>query len=473
MSIAIEKTKKTMKVDLNDTIFTSSILKSDIRNLEGIKVALQIHIYYLETIDVIKACLQNIIVSFDCYISTDSFEKKQIILDKLKDVVNGNLIIDVFKNKGRDVMPFLVQMRNHYQKYDYICHFHSKKTVNSLYGDGWRDYLYRNLFGNYKNVNSILTLFETETKIGIIYPYTYPIIKKQVEWGGNKFQTRRLMKKIGVSGRLKREAEFPAGNMFWVRSSAVKKMFDYPWSEDDFPEEKGQINKTVMHCIERIWNYVCYDAGYYEKKIFNSCCSNMKKKRLLICAITTGGKMDVQTCSEVYSSISPEVRYVEYTYMNDNEKVSCEKQSVLAWKNYILNNEDIIKEFEEVCLVSNVFCCKARDISYLNDYFYLRDRDVSYLNVSGRQIKCGMILFKRSVCKSQDFFECWRRLDHYKYQCLIEKISNTYGGIDIIVGENYSFYNSLEEYKGTQYYDFFQYILGNPFIDDEENGCGK
>jgi rhamnosyltransferase len=40
-------------------------------------------------------------------------------------------------------------------------------------------------------------------------------------------------------------------------------LFDHPWTYDDFPEEPLPIDGTVMHAIERIYSFVCQDAGYY------------------------------------------------------------------------------------------------------------------------------------------------------------------------------------------------------------------
>ena len=55
---------------------------------------------------------------------------------------------------------------------------------------------------------------------------------------------------------------FPAGNMFWARTSAVKDVFEIKYKDSDFPEERGQVDGTIMHAIERIWLFVAEENGY-------------------------------------------------------------------------------------------------------------------------------------------------------------------------------------------------------------------
>ena len=63
------------------------------------------------------------------------------------------------------------------------------------------------------------------------------------------------------------ELDFPAGNMFWARVLAIYQIFEINIF-DKFPKEKGQIDCTIMHGIERIWLYLVKLNGYYYKKIF-------------------------------------------------------------------------------------------------------------------------------------------------------------------------------------------------------------
>ena len=45
--------------------------------------------------------------------------------------------------------------------------------------------------------------------------------------------------------------DFPAGNMFWARTSAIFQIFEFNF-DIKFAKEKNQTNNTIMHGIERI-----------------------------------------------------------------------------------------------------------------------------------------------------------------------------------------------------------------------------
>jgi len=55
--------------------------------------------------------------------------------------------IKIIENKGRDILPFLIQMGEVIDKYKYLCHLHTKKTLNPNVGKSWRNYLLNNLLG--------------------------------------------------------------------------------------------------------------------------------------------------------------------------------------------------------------------------------------------------------------------------------------------------------------------------------------
>ena len=93
--------------------------------------------------------LNNISAKYDLYISTISEEKMVLIEKYLLNSNATNYEIKVFENKGRDVLPFLMQMKKKLKNYKYICHIHTKKSNHkSLLGENWRNYIYSNLFGS-------------------------------------------------------------------------------------------------------------------------------------------------------------------------------------------------------------------------------------------------------------------------------------------------------------------------------------
>ena len=249
-------------------------------------IAVQIHLFYPEVVDEIIDNLSMIPYKFDCYVSTDTKKKVLCIKEQFasRNLPNmDKLVVERFENRGRDVAPFLIQLEEVINDYDYICHLHSKKTSASEYGESWRKYLYRHLLGSQENIYKIIDMFETKSELGIVFPETYPVLNKQAEWGGNKGGCVRLMERLSLDYNLPDDIVFPVGNMFWARVKAVQNLFTTKISMEDFPEEQGQTNATLAHQIERIWVFVAQKNQFTYSKVFNNCMpasTILKRKRI-------------------------------------------------------------------------------------------------------------------------------------------------------------------------------------------------
>ena len=234
-------------------------------------IAIQAHIFYDDLINEIIAKINNIPVKFDLFISTDSLFKKNNIQSYIKKNSIANIInIKIIENKGRDVFPLLIQMKDVIKNYKYLCHIHTKKTIYTNIGNDWRKYLIENLLGNKKIISEILSDFEINEKLGFIFPENY--YKVLFQFGiqlnrKNKSIIIHLLKKYFHKFRIGKKFDFPAGNMFWARVNAIYQIF-YEEYENKLPIEKGQKDGTLMHGIERIWLYVVKLNGYYYTKIF-------------------------------------------------------------------------------------------------------------------------------------------------------------------------------------------------------------
>ena len=238
-------------------------------------IAIQIHVFYEDLLMEIINKLNLIDIKYDLYISTISKEKKEFIEKILLNSKANYYEIEIFQNKGRDVFPFLMQMKKKYKNYKYICHIHTKKSNHkSLLGENWRNYIYSNLFGNRNIVAEILFEFEQKEKLGFIYPETYYDIIKDVFLFNNinfalnkpnKKYINYIMNKLLRKFKIGEKLEFPAGNMFWAKIKAIYQIFNIKLQ---FPKELNQTNGTIMHGIERIWLYLVKLNGYYYKTIF-------------------------------------------------------------------------------------------------------------------------------------------------------------------------------------------------------------
>ena len=242
----------------------------DLSSLENkCKIAVQVHLFYEDLIEDIINKTNNIPVLFDLYITFTNSSLFRNIDNYIKHFSKSNnyelLLVD---NKGRDILPFIRQMKYNYKQYKYICHIHSKKSITSPHiGLLWRNYLFNNLLGNINIISQNINDFEQNAKLGFIFPETfYGIIKhffkltKQTEYWMN-FLSSKLFDQINIGKLL----EFPAGNMFWAKTKAIYQIFIYDLSKY-LPIEDEQTNDTIMHGIERIWLYLV-KYNYFKYKI--------------------------------------------------------------------------------------------------------------------------------------------------------------------------------------------------------------
>ena len=241
---------------------------------EKSKIAIQVHLFYEDLLEEIISKTNNIPCKFDLFISICSRRIKGNIKSYIKKYSKASHFeIKIVPNKGRDVLPLLIQMRNVIKNYKYFCHIHTKKSNHIDLGDEWRNYLYNNLLGNNEIISEILTEFENNEKLGFIFPEDYykilDLYGKEVN-DANIIYMNFILKKINSKYEVTQNYfDYPEGDMFWARVKAVYQLFNLN-IKNKFPKEDGQVNITLMHAIERIWLYIAKLNGYYYKKIFKN-----------------------------------------------------------------------------------------------------------------------------------------------------------------------------------------------------------
>lgn len=240
-------------------------------------IAVHIHVFYEDLIMEIINKINMIPFKYDLFISTTSKEKKRYIEKCLVNSTITKYEIKTFENRGRDILPFITQMKTKFKKYKYIGHFHTKKSVHKDFlGNNWRDYIYSNLLGSKEIISEIFFDFEKFEKLGFIFPEAYyDIIKNDNNFGKTNFflhlKNKNYMNFIlkSIFKRLKVEVGkkliFPVGNMFWSKMKSIYQIFK---TKFEYPKELNQTNETIMHAIERIWLYLVKLNGYYFKVIF-------------------------------------------------------------------------------------------------------------------------------------------------------------------------------------------------------------
>lgn len=236
------------------------------------RIAVQAHLYFLETMEELIGELNQIPFRFDCYVSTDTAQKKAKIERAFaKHGKAEHVFVSCFPNRGRDVAPFLLQMAPVIDRYDYILHIHGKKSTIEALGAAWRKYLLRNLLDHPNYVRGIIAAFENDERLGIVFPETFPLLNLEPVRPDEKAVCESLLERCGYASVHFTAPAYPAGDMFWARAKAVRKLFLVGLKAEDFPPEKGLITATLAHHIERIWVDLAANEGFGYLKTWNCC----------------------------------------------------------------------------------------------------------------------------------------------------------------------------------------------------------
>lgn len=242
---------------------TFCLTPSEFRPINA-KIAVIIHVYYVDIFEEICSYLKNIPIKFTLLISVSREEDKDTVAKQIEHLPFAqNAEIKVVENRGRDIAPMLIDFEQSIRNYDYVCHIHTKKSLRSG-GEQieWRQYLYDMLLGSKERVNAILSVLEADSSIGLIYPEVFDDAPYWgFTWLGNKGIASSILEKMDVRLDPDHYIDFPVGSMFWARREALEPLLDLGLRHEEFPEEHGQTDCTLHHTIERCFVLAAQSRG--------------------------------------------------------------------------------------------------------------------------------------------------------------------------------------------------------------------
>jgi FMN phosphatase YigB (HAD superfamily) len=253
-------------MDWRDNWSGTNAVKLGVSRYQSPKIAISLHVFYEEFVDRFATRISELNFQLDVFVTSpdDDICQKAIIAFGNLDNVN-NVIVRKVPNIGRNFGPLVVEFGSQLLSYDVIGHFHSKKSLYSGREQSeWADYLFDSLLDPARSKFHLLALLEARHEnIGLVFPTTPPSLPF---WGNHWLRNvelgRHWARQLGVELNKFGFFTYPMGGMFWARTDALKQLFSYPWSYDDFPQESGQIDGTTHHAIERLVAVCCESNGY-------------------------------------------------------------------------------------------------------------------------------------------------------------------------------------------------------------------
>ena len=176
------------------------------------------------------------------------------------------------ENRGRDVSAYLVAASDVYQKYDYVCSIHDKKSKqlpDHLMSDEFCYYCFENNLASSKYVENIISTFEKNPKLGMLVPPVlnfgpfFMVLSHETGSTDDQKLLRDLYKEFNISVPFDDHPVAPFGTMFWVRGKAFGTILSKRWKYSDFPKEPNKIDGTILHAVERFYPTAVQESGFY------------------------------------------------------------------------------------------------------------------------------------------------------------------------------------------------------------------
>lgn len=184
----------------------------------------------------------------DIYATATSVEAANLIVASFP-----NAYVELVDNRGRDIRPFLhIFGKIHAMGYVGICKVHGKKSSYRDDGDTLRKSAYDAIL-----TSEAISRLKADPQIGLLVPTASLIPHTEKNMTYNRALTEEIAKSLGLRFIF---GHFPAGSMFWFRPEALKPLLKVATYE--FDVERGLVDGTRAHAVERLFANICEAQGY-------------------------------------------------------------------------------------------------------------------------------------------------------------------------------------------------------------------
>ncbi len=225
------------------------------------KIAVVVHLYYMDLLDELLSSLQSLPYEYDLYITVNDAatpQQRKLIEQRAKKF-DSTAFIAYVPNHGRDIFPFLLLINhNMLDNYEAILKIHSKKKAHARQtGEMNRKLLIKSI------TPPVLKPEELEKFIGsrraAILVCEYFIFGKE-HWLINKKHVFTLLGRLDLHIDEK-ALVFPAESIYWIKNSITDELKRLELTTFDFPLEKGRNDGETAHAIERLIGCICVAKG--------------------------------------------------------------------------------------------------------------------------------------------------------------------------------------------------------------------
>lgn len=218
-----------------------------------------IHIWYPDLLDELVTALRTSGIDWRIIITTTN-EREHSVRERVAQL-GLDAEIDVFENRGRDILPFLhVANRLLDEGVTTVLKLHGKRSTHRQDGETWRRELLDKLLAP-ERASRIEAAFRDNATLGLVHAegHLQPL---DYYWGANQANVDYLTRRLGIAAPQVENDSFVAGSMFWFRPAALRLLLDAHLEVAEFEAEAGQLDGTLAHAIERVFSLTAAAGGF-------------------------------------------------------------------------------------------------------------------------------------------------------------------------------------------------------------------
>ena len=217
-----------------------------------LSICVHFHCFYPALLDEFVALIGHLPRRAHIVVTTvtgEAAQRARALLDGLP--TGPSFEVRQVDNRGRDLVPFLIDCADVWRRYDLVLHLHTKRSLHITWGEAWRLYLFKMLLGSRRGVEAALLAFERDAHLAMLYPANYYAIKRHTLEENNHAALGVFERRLEYRGQPGRAASYAAGSMAWFRSSALERLRDMI-EDEDIDREEGSTDGTLAHALERL-----------------------------------------------------------------------------------------------------------------------------------------------------------------------------------------------------------------------------
>lgn len=228
-------------------------------------IAVHVHLYYSDLLEEFCGYLDRIPETFDLFISCRQDADIPSIKKRAEQISHiGKVIIRRTPNRGRDIAPFYVLFGRELSQYEILLHIHTKKSLyTGEEKSDWRQWALNGVLKDEHSVKETLSLLRSSNaNAGLVFGEMTPTLPLMaLHWLYNGGRGKEILQQLHIKFE-NHMLFYPVGSFFWVKTKAIRPLFDMGMTYESFDEEKGQIDGTLAHALERIIACVVHARNY-------------------------------------------------------------------------------------------------------------------------------------------------------------------------------------------------------------------